>query len=204
MRALLLLTALSLSTAAIAQGPAWTPPNSDPKALQAGTYEVETEHTQVVFSVDHMGFTPYRGEFPGVTGTLVIDPKNPSAAKLDVTIPVDKVWVPNAKLIEELRDKMVLDSAKYPTMRFVSTKVAVTGANKADVTGNLTMHGVTKPVTLHVKFNAAAPVPMMKNAYVAGFEATGSLKRSEFGVGYGIPMVGDKVDLTIAGAFVKK
>ena len=99
---------------------------------------------------------------------------------------------------------MFFDAAKFPTITFKSTKVVVTGPGKADVTGDLTMHGVTKQIYLHVKFNAAGTVPMMKGAYAAGFEATGTLKRSDFGVTAGIPMVGDETKLTIAGAFNKK
>lgn len=205
MRRFLIALALTASTAAVAQQmPKWTPPSTDAKTLEAGTYAIEPEHTRVMFSVEHLGFTQYPGEFPGTSGSLTIDPKAPAASKLEVSIPVGKVWVPNTKLVEELVSPMFFDAAKFPTITFKSTKVAVTGPGKADVTGDLTMHGVTKPVVLHVKFNGAGAVPMMKGAYAAGFSATCVLKRSDFGVTAGIPMVGDETKLMIEGAFNKK
>ena len=201
----LLLAAAFVATAISAQPmPKWTPPSTDAKTVQAGTYAIEPEHTRVMFGVDHLGFTTYYGEFPGASGKLTIDPARPAAAALDVTIPVDQVWVPSDKLVEELRSKMFFDAAQFPTMRFKSTRVVPTGAGKADVTGNLTMHGVTRPLTLHVKFNGAGAMPMMKGAYAAGFSATGTLRRSDFGVTAGVPMVGDEVKLMIEGAFNKQ
>jgi polyisoprenoid-binding protein YceI len=94
------------------------------------------------------------------------------------------------------------DAAKFPNATFTSTKVTASGTS-ATVVGNLTLKGVTKPVTLAVKFTGAGANPMSK-AVTVGFSATGTIKRSDFGINYGVPAVGDQVDLVLTGAFEKK
>jgi polyisoprenoid-binding protein YceI len=168
---------------------AQTPANSDPMAVQAGTYSVEPGHTRVVFSLSHMGFSTWYGDFSGVSGSLEIDP-------------IASVSTTNAKLDGELRADDWLDAAKYPTATFVSTTVTPTGAGTADVTGDFTLHGVTKPLTLHVKFHGAGINPLSK-AYTIGFDASGTFKRGAFGVTKDLPLIGDDIDLILSGAFVK-
>lgn len=173
-----------------------------PAAAQAGNYTVETSHTRVGFAVNHFGFSDWFGEFADVTGTLAIDPAKIEQAKLAVSIPVATVSTTNATLDGELKAADWFDATTYPTMKFVSTKVVRTGERTADVTGNLTFHGVTKPVTLKTSFNAGGVNPMSK-AYTIGFNATGTIKRSEFGVTKYVPVVGDEVTLRISAAFEK-
>ena len=110
--------------------------------------------------------------------------------------------VPSDKLKEELVGPEWLDAAKYPDITFKSTKVVKTGADTADVMGDFTLHGVTKPLTLKVKFNAAGVNPADK-AYTAGFEATGMIKRTDFGVKTYAPYIGDEVAIDIAAPFEK-
>ncbi|OAG77328.1 hypothetical protein Amal_01579 [Acetobacter malorum] len=174
-----------------------------PQDVQAGTYQVETSHTQVTFSLLHFGFTQYSGLFSGATGSLTFDPAHPATSKLSVSIPVASVQTTSAKLTDELHGADWFDAARYPTATFVSTKVVPTGAGSAAVTGNFTLHGVTKPLTLQVRYVGAGINPMDK-AYTLGFQATGTLKRSDFGVKTYVPMVGDDVTLSIAGAFEKQ
>ncbi|WP_169800606.1 YceI family protein, partial [Sphingobium cloacae] len=95
------------------------------------------------------------------------------------------------------------DAAKFPTMHFVSTKVVKTGPKTATISGNLTLHGVTKPVTLNASFNAAAVNPLSK-AYTLGFKASGRIKRTDFGVSKYAPLVSDETTITITSAFEKK
>ncbi|KST60950.1 polyisoprenoid-binding protein [Methylobacterium sp. GXS13] len=193
------LLALLVATPVLAQ----TPPTRDPAQIQAGTYVVDPNHTQVGWRVSHMGFSNYAGGFSDVSGTLDLQPKNPSAAKLTIKIPVASVTTTSAKLTDELKGDQWLDAAKFPEMTFVSTKVTPEGKDKAKVTGNLTLHGVTKPVTLDVTLVGAGVNPLSKKVTV-GFDATGTLKRSEFGVKTYVPLIGDDLHLTIAGAFERQ
>ena len=174
-----------------------------PREVQSGSYKVEPGHTQIIFSLLHMGFTTYSGMFSGVTGTLNLDAAHLSASKLNVTIPVDSVATTSDKLTGELKGAAWFDTGKYPTASFISTKVMPSGAGNATITGNLTLHGVTKPIALHAHFIGAGVNPLDK-AYTVGFQGTATIKRSDFGVKTYVPLVGDEVTLTIAGAFQKQ
>jgi polyisoprenoid-binding protein YceI len=174
----------------------------DPKTVQPGSYAVEPSHTRVQFSVTHFGFTTYWGDVTGVSGDLVLDPKNAADDKVSVSIPVSSVSTTNGRLDGELKSPQFLDATTYPTITFVSRSVKRTGPTSAVVTGDLTLHGVTKPVTLDAKFNAAGGNPMSKK-YTVGFDAHGKINRSDFGVKAFVPMVSDQVDITISAAFEK-
>jgi polyisoprenoid-binding protein YceI len=173
----------------------------DPARVRAGTYKVESYHTQAGFSVSHFGFTNFSGVFSGASGTLVLDPAKPTAARLDVTIPVQSVQTTVAVLDGMLKGDQWFDAAKFPNATFTSTKVVRSGKDTAVISGNLTLHGVTKPIALKARFIGAGVNPLDKS-FTAGFEATGTIKRSEFGVSTYAPLIGDEVRLTIAGAFV--
>lgn len=194
----LALAALVLGGSALAQ-----PRTVDPAQVPAGVYQVEPNHTRVLFAVSHFGFTTWYGDFTHAAGSLTLDPKAPGASKLEVSVPTASVSTTNAVLDGELRDPSWFDAAKYPAISFASRQVTVTGPGRADVAGDLTLHGVTKPVTLHARFNAGGANPMSK-AYTVGFEVTGKIKRSDFGVSKYVPLVGDDVDLIISAAFEKK
>jgi len=168
-------------------------------SAKPGSYKVDSYHTQVGFSISHFGFTNYSGLFSGATGSLQLDPAKLGTSKLDISIPVDSVTTTVSKLTDELKGDQWFDTTKFPQATFVSTRVVPT-AGGATVTGNLTLHGVTKPVVLHVRFIGAGVNPIDK-AYTVGFEATGTIKRSDFGVTTYLPAVGDEVQLSIAGAF---
>lgn len=198
----------AIATPLIAQQPQ-APGTKDPAAITGGTYTADPGHTLVGWEVDHLGFTPYWGIFGDVTGTLQLDPKNPAAAKVDVTIPVAKVTTASAGLTAHLlragKDggKPDFFGAAPADAKFVSTNVAVSGQT-AQITGNLTLNGVTKPVTLAASFYGAGKMPpQMGGKENVGFEATATIKRSDFGINMGIPFVSDTVKLRIAAAFVK-
>ncbi len=198
------LTAMALFLPACAQivQAAWTPPTRDAAKVKAGTYAVEPAHTQVIFSVMHMGFTNYAGTFSGASGSLSVVPKKPSAMAVSISVPVSSVATTSGKLDGELKSADWLDAARYPTMVFRSTSVTQTGPDTADVAGQLTLHGVTKPLTLHATFNGAG-VNMLDNKTTIGFQLSGALKRSDFGVTKYVPLVSDDVTLMIAAAFEK-
>lgn len=175
---------------------------TNPAAVQAGAYKVEPNHTRVLFAVNHMGFSTWYGNFTHAAGALTLDPANPAGSSLSVTVPTGSVETTNTVLDGELKSADWFDAAKYPTITFKSSKVTVTGPGQADVAGDLTLHGVTKPVVLHAKFNAAGVNPLDK-AYTVGFEVSGKIKRSEFGVTKYVPLIGDDVDIIISAAFEK-
>ena len=179
MRRIVPLAALALAVVAtplvLAQG-ASAPGAKDKTRVTAGTYAADVNHTMVVWEVDHLGFSKYTGIFGSVTGTLVLDPKNPAASKVDVTIPVSKVTTANAGLTDHLlragKDggKPDFFGAAPADAKFVSTSVVVDDdGDEAKVTGKLTLNGVTKPVTLDVDFFGAG-VGMNKKETV-GFQA---------------------------------
>lgn len=174
----------------------------DTARVAAGTYAVDSRHTQVNWQVNHFGFNDYFGLFGDVTGTLQIDPANPSAAKVDVTIPIASVATSSQGLTDHLKTPDFFDIAKFETARFVSTSVKVDG-QKAVIKGDLTMLGVTKPVELETRFEGAGNNPMNKKATL-GFHAATTIKRSQWGMTKYVPMVGDDVKLRISVAFEKE
>lgn len=196
------LIALALLAAPVAAQAPQVPGQPDPARVKAGTYKIDSNHTQVAFTVTHFGFSPYHGLFGGSTGTLVLDPAKPAASKLSIQLPLDQVVTTSEKLNEHLKTPDFLDSAKFPTATFTSTSIAVNGT-RAKVRGNLTLHGVTRPIELDARFVGAGVNPMSK-AETIGFEATGSISRSAFGIAKYVPLVTDKVDLQITAAFERQ
>ncbi|MBO1324474.1 YceI family protein [Acetobacter sp. TBRC 12305] len=192
-----------LALGLVAANPACAQVVTDAAQAQSGTYDVEPAHTQITFSVLHLGFTNYSGVFSNVSGTLSLDTKNPATSRLSVSIPVASVQTTSARLTDELKGDQWFDTAKFPAATFDSTAIRMTGKNDAVVTGNLTLHGVTRPETLQVHFIGAG-VNAMDKKYTAGFEATATLKRSDFGVKMYVPYVSDSVTLRIAGAFERR
>ena len=212
MRRFVPLAALALAVVTtpivLAQG-AGAPGTPDKSRVTAGTYAADAGHTMVVWEVDHLGFSKYTGIFGDVTGTLVLDPKNPAASKVDATIPVSKVTTASAGLTSHLlragKDggKPDFFGATPADAKFVSTSVVLDDdGDEAKVTGNLTLNGVTKPVTLDVDFHGAG-MGMNKKETV-GFQAETTIKRSDFGINMGIPYVSDAVELEIHAAFEKQ
>lgn len=194
-------------TAATAQDAAPVAPGArDASRVVAGSYKADAAHTLVGWRVSHLGFNDYFGIFGDISGTLQIDPAAIEATKVDVTIPVAGVTVANAAL----RDHLLRPGAdgKAPDFfgpspapaRFQSTSVRADGANRAIMSGILTLNGESKPVTLLVEFAGAGNGPMDQVLNI-GFHARGTIKRSEFGIGFGVPFVSDEVDLDITAAF---
>lgn len=198
MRRTLLATLATISiTLAAACAFAEGGPTTDLSKTTSGVYEIDPSHTNVIWGINHMGFSTYYGRFNKIEGTLNFDAKAPEKSKLDVTINPASVDTNNEKLQAELIGPQWFDTAKYPRITFVSTKIEKLSATGGKVTGDLTLHGVTKPVTLDVTFNGAGANPIMKVEEL-GFSAKGKIKRSDFNVSQYIPMVGDEVELTIS------
>lgn len=195
-----------------AQMAAEAPGARDAARITGGTYTVDNEHTLIRWRLDHLGITPYFGLFGQITGNLTLDPKDLAAAKVDVTIPVAGVVTASEGLTEHLL-RAPKEAGGKPDFfgpnpapaRFVSTAVVPDmAAGTASITGDLTLNGVTKPVTLNASFYGAAKAgPATGDVEMVGFEATSKVKRSEFGIDTIIPMVSDEVHLEIVAAFAK-
>ncbi len=188
MSARLLMSALGV---AVASGIAFSAAQAAPQ-----NFTLESPHTQILFSVSHLGFSHSYGKFTGYEGTIVFDPAAPATSSVDVTIDAKSVDLNNEKWNDHVKSADILDVEKFPSITFKSTKIEVTGEKTANITGDLTIHGVTKPVVLATVFNKLDKHPM-KGDVVAGFSATASFKRSDFGVSYGLPNVGDDMNIII-------
>jgi polyisoprenoid-binding protein YceI len=172
--------------------------------IPPGTYDVYTKETLVRYGVDHMGFSEFWGTFPGATGTLAIDPKAIGATTLDVKVPIAQVETTNRELNGELFSDEFFDAENYPWMTFRSTKVIRTGPKSFQVTGDLTMHNITKPIVLDVTFHGAGRDPFTGKDVIVGFDAKGMVMRSDFGLGKYVPIVSDETTITISAEFKKR
>lgn len=200
---LTLAAALLLATPAFAQMDQPLHGSGGPADVKAGTYAVEPTHTQVTFSVSHLGISPFAGTFSGASGSMTVDPAKPAATTLSVSIPVASVQTTSAKLTDELKGADWLDARKFPTATFVSTRVTTLSADAVQVDGTLTLHGVSKPATLRARLFGAATNPMSKKASI-GFLGRLAFKRSDFGVSKYIPIVSDDTVLVINAAFERQ
>lgn len=174
-----------------------------PSEVRAGSYALDAAHGKITWSLSHLGFSTYYGQFVNVEAQLTLDPANPANSSLTATIPLTEVDSNSDGLDRHLQTADFFDTANHPTATFVSRSITLDAddANEATVVGDLTLRGVTRPVTMEVEFNQAGP--SMGNTYRAGFDGEATIKRSEFGIAYGIPMgLGDDVKLHIEGEFI--
>ena len=204
-----LLAATAVAAPLVAQQAMQKPGAKNPAAITGGAYTVDPNHTLIGWRVDHLGFNDYFGIFGSSTGTLTLDPKNPNAAKVDITIPVSKVTTASAGLTAHMlragKDggKPDFFGPNPADAKFVSTKVTANG-QRASIAGNFTLNGITKPVVFDTEFAGAGKLPpQMGGKETVGFHAKATIKRSDFGISLGIPLVSDEVRLDISAAFEK-
>ena len=171
-----------------------------PAELPAGAYRLDPEHATVLVKIDHLGFSRLVGRFDRFGATLDFDSENPAASRLSANIDPASIDLNLPKFEQDLRGSDWFDVARYPEARFDSRVIELTGANTGRVTGDLTLHGVTEPVTLDVTFNGGGD-SLVTGRYTLGFAATGTLSRSAFGLGGYAPAVGDEVALEIHAEF---
>ncbi|GEN98811.1 polyisoprenoid-binding protein [Novosphingobium sediminis] len=200
----------ALAAPSLSQLPATPPGALDKTRVTAGNYTVDATHSMIAWRVNHLGFNDYFGLFGQLGGSMTFDPANPAATKLTATIPVSKVVTVDQALTGHLL-KPGADGAKpdffgpaAPDAVFTSTKVTP-GADgmSAAVEGTLTLNGVTKPATFTARF-AGAGTNFFNKAPTIGFHGESTIKRSDFGLGFFAPLVGDEVKLEITIAFEKK
>ena len=196
----------SVTILLMAFAPGVAAPAASPTSLNvpAASYTIYPNHTHVTFGIRHMGLSTFHGTFGHITGTLQFDPAQPEKSALNVQIDMNNIQTTVDELNTTLKD--VFQTIKYPTATFVSTQIAKVGANTGTVTGNLTLAGVTKPVTLNVTFNGGRNIPIPFQRYRIGFDATGTIKRSDFGLTGMIwsGFVSDEVTLMIDCEMEKK
>ncbi|MFT4045129.1 MAG: YceI family protein [Solimonas sp.] len=171
-------------------------------ATAADTYDFDPNHTFPRFAISHLGFSTFHGQFNKTSGAATIDTAKKSGS-VDVTIDVGSISTGVDKLNEHLKAPEFFDAAKYPTITFQSTRFKFDGDKPAEVTGDLTMHGVTKPVTLEVEHFVCKDHPMTKKP-ACGAELEAKIKRSDWGISTYVPLVGDEVELTIEVEAVKR
>jgi polyisoprenoid-binding protein YceI len=181
-----------VTIAAIVVGLAGAPAaNAAPEA-----FSINKPHTIVAFTVERLGLTKMLGSFSKVDGEFSIDQNDPNASKIDLIIDTSSVYTGFEPRDKDLRSPNFFNVQEFPQMKFVSTKVEKTGDKTAKVTGDFTLLGVTKPVTLDVVLNGIKKDPKTQKD-MAGFSAKGVLKRSDFGMKYLVGPIGDEVTLMV-------
>jgi polyisoprenoid-binding protein YceI len=169
------------------------------KVRAAEKYDIDSSHSGVVFGWNHFGFSNPSARFDKIEGSVLLDKTDLTKSAISVTLPLEGLDTGVSKLDEELKGPEFFDAAKYPVISFRSTKVEKTGENGLKVTGELTVHGVTKQVTLDARVNKIGifEIPGVIKAPAAGFDATTIIKRSDFGVTKYLPVVSDEIPVRI-------
>ena len=168
----------------------------NPANAKAEHFKISPVHTRVAFQVSHAGFSNPIASFSQPSGEIDFDPDDVAGARVDVRIPIATLELGDAHWQGKILDPTFFDSKKYPEARFVSTQVSKTGDNTYTIAGTLSLHGVSHPVTLQATFNALKRHPLTLRRTI-GFSATGTLKRSDFGMDSWMHLVGDDVHLLI-------
>jgi len=163
---------------------------------RATDYTIDPAHSHILFTIDHLGFAKIVGLFSDFSGTLSFDSNNVSASKLAVTVKTESLQTQFAARDKDLKGADWFNVTEFPEMTYVGTEFVKKDEHTGTITGNLTLHGVTKPVTLNVVLNKVGQNPLDK-INSAGFSARGTLKRSDFGMKTFLGPIGDDVDLII-------
>lgn len=172
-------------------------------ANAAQTYSIDPNHSYVLWRISHFDFSHPSGKWMVAEGTLSLDKEKPQNSKVNILIHVSDMVTGIPELDKHLKGNLFFDTEKYPQATFVSDKITLTGKNSADVHGILTVHGVSKPIILHVKLNKIGISPIT-NKETVGFSGTTNLNRSDFGITTLLPGLGDPVQINIElEAFIK-
>ncbi len=179
-------------------------------AAQSATYGFNKDYTNVRFSWSHVGLSRQSARVMSLDGSVSFDPEAPEASRVDVTMNASSLWTGVPAFDELLKSADFFDARRHPTIRFRSTGVRRMGERTGELSGELSILGVTNPVTLYVVWNftgehpLAAVNPNYKDVFVSGFSATGVLRRSDWGLSRGVPLVSDEVEITIETELIRK
>ena len=203
LRRTLMALAIGLALTPLASGAAAADPTTrDPAKAPVGTYVLDPRHASLVIKVPHLGgFSRYTMRFNKLSGSFSYDPANWQATRVEIT--VDPRSIDTADNIFNRTVAGYFEPEKYPAIIFRSTALVSDAEGRGQLTGDLTLHGVTRPVTLDVEFNGVGP-GLLGMGTRMGFSGTGKIKRSEFGVTAARPFAGDTVELIFEVEFVKK
>lgn len=160
-------------------------------------YTLDPSHSQIVFDYSHLGFSTTTGIYSGFDGTILFDAADPKASSVEVKIPTASLYTGWEERTKHLLSAEFFNAEKNPEITFTSTAIEVTGDKTGKITGDLTINGVTKSVVLDATLNQAGDHPMMKKPWL-GFDATTTVKRTEFNMGAFAPFVGDDVTVKIS------
>ena len=211
-----LVTALVLATLGLHSGFTLASESAGPPAMApvaappAGTYKIDKSHASIVLRANHMGFSTYTTRFSRFESALTFDPRNLPTSAVVTTIDAASFQMDGAPqmCLDIMKGPQMLDTAKFPQIVFKSEAIRMTGAKSMEISGTLTLHGVTRPTVLVATYNGGyAGMPDMDPHARVGFSAHGSFKRSDFGISYGVPApgttmgVGDLIDFSIEAEF---
>lgn len=177
--------------------------NTEPTALKPGNYALDPDHAALIFKVEHLGFSKFVGRFDRFDVSLEFDQENPEAAQVEAVIDMTSLNVANDDFGNVLMGPNWFDAGQFPETTFRSTSIEITGDNTGVMTGDLTMHGVTRPATMEVTFNGGG-FDRLRGAYVIGLAAYADVDRTDFGVDRFQGLVGNDVELEIHAEFVKR
>lgn len=175
----------------------------DPAALRDGQYALDPAHSALMFRIDHLGFSTFIGRFEAFEASLEFDAANPADAKVAALIDMTSLDVANDEFAETLMGPDWFDAGSFPTARFESTVITVTGDTTGAMTGSLTLNGVTQEVRLDVTFNGGGR-DRLRGAYVVGFKAEGRISRADFGVDRFSGVIADEVEIEIQAEFLRR
>jgi polyisoprenoid-binding protein YceI len=159
------------------------------------TYTFDTAHSYILYRISHLGFSNQTGKWY-FSGSLTLDEAHPEKSKVNVSLDINSLDSGLQELNQHLLGPLFFDVAKYPKATFVSDKVILKGDKNAEVIGKLTLHGITKPISIQISFNKQG-VNLISNKKTLGFSGVAELQRSDFGINGLLPTVGDKVNLVI-------
>jgi len=205
--------ALLVATLCWQAGPVPAAETTAPPAMPpapAGQYQLDKSHASLLLRVSHLGFSTYTTRFSRFDAELKFDPSNLPASKVVTTIDAPSIEMDGAPAmcLDIVKGPQFLDTVKFPQIVFKSERIRMTGAKSMEISGTLTLHGVTRPMVLTATYNGGYPgMPKMDPHARVGFSAHGSFKRSDFGMAYGVPApgttmgVGDMIDFSIEAEF---
>lgn len=168
--------------------------------LKAGAYQIDAKHSSVLFKIGHLGLSTYVGRFNQFSASLDFDPENLAATQLDARVDTASVDVNDSFIESTLQESDWFDSQAFPQAAFTTTRVTPLDDNRFAFTGDLTLRGVTREVTLQGRFNGGA-TNLLTFKYTLGFTATGTINRTDFGIDSYTGLVGETVDLEIFAEF---